>query len=92
MRMLAGFRSRCKSARRCAYWTARATFATSRAAARGSSGKSSTRCARLPPSISLMLKIVPPLVLTDLVDRHDVGVVERGDNFRLEPEPPHVVE
>ena len=39
----------------------------------------------------LHAEVVLAVVLADLVDRHDVRVVERGDRLGLVPEPPQLV-
>src|SRR5262249_9383074 len=50
MSTLAGFRSRCRTLRSWACWTARATWATRRAASRGGSGPSASRWLSVRPS------------------------------------------
>ena len=47
--------------------------------------------ARLPPAISFMREVVLAVVLADLVDRHDAGVVEQGDRLGLVLEPAQLV-
>ena len=54
-RMLLGFRSRCRTPRSWAWWTARASPATSPAAARGSVVKRSRARLRGPPGASFMV-------------------------------------
>ena len=44
-----------------------------------------TCCARLPPSTSSIAEVVRPLVLADLVDRHDARVVEVGGRLGFGP-------
>ena len=58
-------------------------MATSRAEARGSRANSSSRRSRLVPFTSFMLKKWLPAALADLVDRHDVRMIELGNGFRL---------
>ena len=43
--------------------------------------------ARLPPGTSFMREVGLAVVLADLVDRHDVGMLEQGDRLGLVPEP-----
>ena len=86
-RMFDGFRSRCRMPRWCAWCTARATVATSRAAAAGSARSPASRSARLGAVDQLHAEVVPAVVLADLVDRHDLRVVQVGDRLGLVAEP-----
>ena len=56
------------------------------AASAPASGVPSSRSARLPPSTNSSAKYGRPVVLADLVDLDDVGVLQAGDGLGLGPE------
>ena len=86
-RMLPGFRSRWITPRWWAYSIASATFTISSAASRGGSGPSARRWREALPLDEAHAEVMLALVLADLVDRHDAGMVEVGGGLGLGVEP-----
>ena len=82
-RTLPGFRSRWTMPSRCASATARASASINSAARRAGQGVPSSRRSRLPPSTILQLEEGQAVGLADVVDLHDVGVLQAGDGLRL---------
>ena len=68
---------------RCASATPRASASTSSAARRGGQGVPSSRRSRLPPSTILQREERQAVGLADVVDLHDVGVLQAGDGLGL---------
>ena len=69
--------------RRCASATPRATDSISSAARRAGQGVPSSRRSRLPPSTYSSSKIGQAVGLADVVDLHDIGVLQPGDGLSL---------
>ena len=86
-RMLAGFRSRWRMPRWWAWWTASATSATILAASRWVGLEVGEGLLHALAVDQLHAEIALVFERADLVDRHDPGVVERGDGLGLVLEP-----
>ncbi len=74
-----------------AWATASAASATSRAAAFGSSLYRSSSETQAAARDELHAEVVLAVVLADLVDRDDAGVIEQRDGLGLVLEPPQLV-
>ena len=85
-RTLAGFKSRWMIPREWAAWIARASTATSSAARRAGWGVPARSAGQALPLDEFERQVRPPFVLADLVDLHDMGMLEAGDRLRLAPE------
>ena len=72
--------------RRWAAWIARASIATSSAARRAGWGVPSMLPGQALPLDEFERQVRPPVVLADLVDLHDVRMLEPGDRLRLAAE------
>ena len=73
-----------------AWWTASAVSARSVAAARGLSLHRRKLLGEVAALDELHAEVALAVVLADLVDRHDPGVVEQGDGLGLVLEPPQL--
>ena len=82
-RTLPGFRSRWTMPSRCASATPRASASTSSAARRAGQGVPSSRSVQAAPVDVLQLEVGQAVGLADVVDLHDVGVLQAGDGLRL---------
>ncbi len=83
-RTFEGFRSRCKTPRWWAWWTARTTAIRPATSARAIAARVLRQRG---PLDELHREVLLALVLADLVDRHDVGMVEVGRRLGLGAEP-----
>ena len=74
-----------------AWCTASAAVATSRRGRLGVGGVIGEPLVQARPADQLHAEVALAVVLADLVDRHDVRVVEPGDRLGLVLEPPQLV-